>query len=136
MVSLDAVAIALDVVALGAVLVFTSLCLILSRGLFGSGLRRGFVLAAIAGFVQLIGTSTQFAVDLGFDASRLPATVFSGVQVLFLVLMALAVQSFFPVWFRSFRGENATPSQPREDAGFPQGPAPPGPPQELQAPKP
>jgi hypothetical protein len=133
---LDAIAIALDVVAIGAVLVFTSLCLILSRGLFGTGLRRGFVLAAVAGFVQLIGTSTQFAVDLGFDASRLPATVFSGVQVLFLVLMALAVQSFFPVWFRSFRGETVTPGQPREDAGFPQGPAPPGPTQELQAPKP
>ena len=132
--SLDAVAIALDVVALGAVLVFTSLCLILSRGLFGTGLRRGFVLAAVAGFVQLIGTSTQFAVDLGFDASRLPTTVFSGVQVLFLVLMALAVQSFFPVWFRSFRNENITPSQ-REDAGFQHGPATPGPAQDLQAPK-
>ena len=134
--SLDAVAIALDVVAIGAVLVFTSLCLILSRGLFGTGLRRGFVLAAVAGFVQLIGTSTQFAVDLGFDASRLPATVFSGVQVLFLVLMALAVQSFFPVWFRSFRNENITPNQPREDAGFQHGPAQPGPAQDLQAPKP
>lgn len=133
--SLDAVAIALDVVAIGAVLVFTSLCLILSRGLFGTGLRRGFVLAAVAGFVQLIGTSTQFAVDLGFDSSRLPATVFSGVQVLFLVLMALAVQSFFPVWFRSFRGENVTPNQRREDGGFTQGPAPPGSVQDVQAPK-
>ena len=134
--SLDPVAIALDVVAIGAVLVFTSLCLILSRGLFGSGLRRGFVLAAIAGFVQLIGTSTQFAVDLGFDASRIPANLLSAVDVLFLVLMALAVQSFFPVWFRSFRNENVTPSQPREDAGFHQGPPSPGPTQDVQAPKP
>ncbi len=134
--SLDTVAIALDVVAIGAVLVFTCLSLILSRGLSGTGLRRGFVLAAIAGFVQISGTSTQFAVDLGFTSSRLSPTIFSGVQVLFLVLMALAVQSFFPVWFRSFKNDNNPPSQSRQEAGFPQGSPPPSPNQDLQAPKP
>ena len=118
--SLDTVAIAFDVLALGAVLVFTCLCLILSRGLYGSGLRRGFVIAAIAGFVQVTGTAMQFVVDLGFLASRLPATVFSGVQVLFLILMAVAVQSFFPEWFKSFRKEPNPPSQSREEARFQQ----------------
>src|SRR5947209_19955876 len=67
--SLDTVAVALDVIAIGAVLVLTTLSLILSRGLTGTGLRRGFALTAVAGFVQLIGSATQFAVDLGFTSS-------------------------------------------------------------------
>jgi len=113
--SLDTVAVALDVIAIGAVLVLTTLSLILSRGLNGTGLRRGFALTAVAGFVQIIGSATQFAVDLGFTSSRLPPNIFSGIQVLFLVLLALAVQSFFPVWFKSFKGDSNAPNQPRED---------------------
>jgi hypothetical protein len=113
---LDTVAVALDVIAIGAVLVLTTLSLILSRGLNGTGLRRGFALTALAGIVQLIGSSTQFALDLGFSISRLPANIFAGIQVLFLVLLALAVQSFFPVWFKSFKsGANDPAGQPRED---------------------
>lgn len=133
---MDTVAIALDVVAIGAVLVFTCLCLILSRGLMGTGLRRGFVLAAIAGFVQISGNAIQFAVDLGFTSSRLPAATFSGIQVLFLVLMALAVQSFFPVWFKSFKNENNPQGQSREEAGFSPGSTAPSHSQDLPAPKP
>ena len=113
--SLDTIAVALDVIAIGAVLVLTTLSLILSRGLNGTGLRRGFALTAVAGFVQIIGSATQFAVDLGFTSSRLPPNIFSGIQVLFLVLLALAVQSFFPVWFKSFKGDTNPPNQPRED---------------------
>jgi hypothetical protein len=113
--SLDIVAVALDVIAIGAVLVLTTLSLILSRGLNGTGLRRGFALTAVAGFVQIIGSATQFAVDLGFTISRLPANIFSGIQVLFLVLLALAVQSFFPVWFKSFKGDSNPSNQSRED---------------------
>ncbi|TMI20582.1 hypothetical protein E6H31_08615 [Candidatus Bathyarchaeota archaeon] len=123
--SLDTVAVALDVIAIGAVLVLTTLSLILSRGLTGTGLRRGFALTAVAGFVQIIGSATQFAVDLGFTSSRLPTNIFSGIQVLFLVLLALAVQSFFPVWFKSFKGDSNTPSQPREDPHSSRGPVPP-----------
>jgi hypothetical protein len=120
--SLDTVAVALDVIAIGAVLVLTTLSLILSRGLNGTGLRRGFALTAVAGFVQIIGSATQFAVDLGFTSSRLPPNIFSGIQVLFLVLLALAVQSFFPVWFKSFKGDNNPPNQPREDPHSSHGP--------------
>jgi len=123
--SLDTVAVALDVIAIGAVLVLTTLSLILSRGLNGTGLRRGFALTAVAGFVQIIGSATQFAVDLGFTSSRLPTNIFSGIQVLFLVLLALAVQSFFPVWFKSFKGDSNSPSQPREDPHSSHGPVPP-----------
>ncbi len=122
--SLDTVAVALDVIAIGAVLVLTTLSLILSRGLNGTGLRRGFTLTAVAGFVQIVGSATQFAVDLGFTSSRLPTNIFSGIQVLFLVLLALAVQSFFPVWFKSFKGDSNPPSQPREDPHFSRGPTP------------
>ncbi|HWY28964.1 MAG TPA: hypothetical protein VNW25_06875, partial [Candidatus Sulfotelmatobacter sp.] len=75
--SLDTIAVALDVIAIGAVLVLTTLSLILSRGLNGTGLRRGFALTAVAGFVQIIGSATQFAVDLGFTSSRLPTNIFS-----------------------------------------------------------
>ena len=125
--SLDTVAVALDVIAIGAVLVLTTLSLILSRGLNGTGLRRGFALTAVAGFVQIIGSSTQFAVDLGFTSSRLPTNIFSGIQVLFLVLLALAVQSFFPVWFKSFKGDNNSSNQPREDPHSPRGSAQPTP---------
>ncbi len=46
-VSLDTIAVALDVIAIGAVLVLTTLSLILSRGLNGTGLRRGFALKRI-----------------------------------------------------------------------------------------
>src|SRR5256712_4350136 len=113
--SLDTIGVALDVIAIGAVLVLTTLSLILSRGLNGTGLKRGFALTAVAGFVQIIGSATQFAVDLGFTSSRLPPNIFSGIQVLFLVLLALAVQSFFPVWFKSFKGDSNAPNQPRED---------------------
>ncbi len=112
---MDIVAVALDVIAIGAVLVLTTLSLILSRGLNGTGLRRVFALTAVAGFVQIVGSSTQFAVDLGFTSSRLPANIFSGIQVLFLVLLALAVQSFFPVWFKSFKGDGTTGGQSRDD---------------------
>ncbi|OLD13017.1 MAG: hypothetical protein AUI93_01945 [Crenarchaeota archaeon 13_1_40CM_3_52_10] len=123
--SLDTVAVALDVIAIGAVLVLTTLSLILSRGLNGTGLRRGFALTAVAGFVQIIGSATQFAVDLGFTSSRLPTNIFSGIQVLFLVLLALAMQSFFPVWFKSFKSDNNPSSQPREDPHSSHGPVPP-----------
>ena len=124
-VSLDTIAVALDVIAIGAVLVLTTLSLILSRGLNGTGLRRGFALTAVAGFVQIIGSSTQFAVDLGFTSSRLPPNIFSGIQVLFLVLLALAVQSFFPVWFKSFKGDSNSPGESREDPHSSHGPGPP-----------
>jgi hypothetical protein len=129
---LDTVAVALDVIAIGAVLVLTTLSLILSRGLNGTGLKRGFALTAVAGFVQIIGSSTQFAVDLGFTSSRLPTNIFSGIQVLFLVLLALAVQSFFPVWFKSFKSDPNPPSQSREDSHFSRGPTPPSSGQDIQ----
>ncbi|HZY47736.1 MAG TPA: hypothetical protein VFE96_08080 [Candidatus Bathyarchaeia archaeon] len=112
---MDTLAVALDVIAIGAVLVLTTLSLILTRGLNGTGLRRGFALTAIAGIVQLVGSATEFAVDLGFTSSRLPANTFAGIQVLFLVLLALAMQSFFPVWFKSFKGDNSPAAQPHED---------------------
>src|SRR5437899_11849128 len=70
--SLDTVAVALDVIAIGAVLVLTTLSLILSRGLNGTGLRRGFAVTAVASFVQIMATATQFAVDPCLTGSRLP----------------------------------------------------------------
>src|SRR5438093_10491701 len=88
--SLDTVAVALDVIAIGAVLVLTTLSLILSRGLNGTGLRRGFALTAVAGFVHIIGSATQLAVDLGVTSARLPTNILSRLEVLLLVLLALA----------------------------------------------
>src|SRR2546421_12213300 len=85
--SLDTIAVALDVIAIGAVLVLTTLSLILSRGLNGTGLRRGFALTAVAGFVQIKGSATQFAGGLRFTKSRLPTNIFSRSQILFLVLL-------------------------------------------------
>src|SRR5436309_13878376 len=70
--SLDTVAVALDVIAIGAVPVLTTLSLILSRGLNGTGQRRDFALTAAAGTVQIIVSPNQFAEDLGFTSSRLP----------------------------------------------------------------
>src|SRR5207244_12309822 len=110
--SLDTVVFALDVLSIGAVLVLSTLSLILSRGLKCTGLRMGFALTAVAGFVQIIGSATQFAVDLGFTSSRLPPNIFSGIQVLFPVPLALASQTFFPAWFTSFPGDNKPTNPP------------------------
>lgn len=93
----------LDLVAVVAVLAFSSLCLTLSRGLQGSALRRGFTFAGVAGLVHVAANLLQVAGDFGLVASEVPPVVFSGIQAVFFVIMALAVRSFFPIWFRAFK---------------------------------
>jgi hypothetical protein len=99
----DALVLTLDLIAVVAVLAFASLCLTLSRGLQGSGLRRGFTFAGLAGLVHVAGNVSQVAGDFGLVASEVPPVVFSGIQAVFFVMMALAVRSFFPVWYRAFK---------------------------------
>ena len=110
--------ITLDLVAVVAVSAFASLCLTLSRGLQGSALRRGFTFAGLAGLVHVAGNILQVAGDFGLVASEVPPAVFSGIQAVFFVILALAVRSFFPVWYGAFKkggGQNF-------GAGAPQGP--------------
>ncbi len=93
----------LDLVAVVAVLAFTSLSVTLARNLKGTALRRGFTLAGLAGLVHLTANLLQVAGDFGLVASEVPPLVFSSIQVVFMVMMALAVQSFFPVWYKAFK---------------------------------
>jgi hypothetical protein len=99
----DALVVTLDLVAVVAVLAFAFLCLTLSRGLQGSSLRRGFTFAGLAGLFHVAGNVLQVAGDFGLVASEVPPVVFSGIQAVFFVMMALAVRSFFPVWYRAFK---------------------------------
>jgi hypothetical protein len=99
----DALVVTLDLIAVVAVLAFAFLCLTLSRGLQGSALRRGFTFAGLAGLVHVVGNLLQVAGDFGLVASEFPPVVFSGIQAVFFVMLALAVRSFFPVWYRAFK---------------------------------
>jgi hypothetical protein len=75
----------------------------------GSGLRRGFSFAGIAGLVHLIGNSLNVIGDFGLVGSALPPLAVSLIQALFAVLLALAVQSFFPAWYRAFKKSSNNP---------------------------
>ncbi len=108
----DPVQIALDSVALIAVTMFTVLSATLARSLSGSGLKRGFFLASIAGIVHLTANSFTLMGDLGLVDSNAPILAFSLVQALFMVLLALAVRSFFPVWYKGFKNRSDTPPPP------------------------
>jgi hypothetical protein len=99
----DALVVTLDLIAVVAVLSFASLCLTLSRGLQGSALKRGFMFAGLAGLVHVVANMLQIAGDFGLVASEVPPVVFSGIQAVFFVILALAVRSFFPVWYRAFK---------------------------------
>jgi NADH:ubiquinone oxidoreductase subunit H len=103
----DALVVTLDLVAVVAVLAFAALCLTLSRSLQGSALRRGFTFAGLAGLVHFIANILQVVGDFGLVASEVPPVVFSGIQAVFFVMMALAVRSFFPVWFRAFKKDGS-----------------------------
>ena len=67
--------IALDLVAVVAVLAFASLCLTLSPGLQGSALRRGFTFAGLAGLVHVVANILQVVGDFGLVASDVPRCV-------------------------------------------------------------
>ena len=109
----DSLQITLDLVALGAVIVFTGLSFRLASSLKGSTLRRGFFLASLAGLVHTSGNLLTVAGDFGIVASDLPTLVFSLIQASFMILLALAVQSFFPAWYRAFKkGPSNPPSFP------------------------
>ncbi len=99
----DMLVVSLDLIAVFAVLAFATLCLALSRGLHGSALRRGFTFAGIAGAIHVVGNLLQVAGDFGFVASEVPPVVFSAIQAVFFVMMALAVRSFFPAWYKNFK---------------------------------
>jgi hypothetical protein len=103
---------AFDLVALGAFMIFTALTFTLARSMKGSGIRRGFSFAGIAGLVHIIGNFLTLAGDFGLVGSALPLLAFSLIQALFAVLLALAVQSFFPSWYRAFKKSAANPPLP------------------------
>lgn len=105
----DPVQIVFDLVALGAFVVFTWLCLALARSMKGSGLKRGFSFASVAGLVHIAGNSLTVAGDFGLVGSDLPLLSFSLIQALFAVLLALAVQSFFPAWYKAFKQSSGNP---------------------------
>jgi len=102
----DAVQLSFDLIALTAFIAFTGLCVTLARSLKGSGLRRGFTFASIAGLVHLIGNFLTLLGDLALVGSAIPLLAFSLIQAAFAVLLALAVQSFFPAWYKSFRKDS------------------------------
>ena len=52
---IDFIIVSFDALAIIAVSAFTSLSLMLANGLRGSGLRRGFTLASLAGMVHIAG---------------------------------------------------------------------------------
>jgi hypothetical protein len=108
----DPVQIAFDLVALGAFMIFTGLSFTLARSLKGSGLKRGFSFAGLAGLVHLAGNFLTVLGDLGAIAAALPLLAFSLIQALFAVLLALAVQSFFPSWYRAFKKSPGNPPLP------------------------
>lgn len=105
----DSLQITLDLVALGAVIAFTGLSLRLAGSLKGSALKRGFFLASLAGLVHTVGNVLTVAGDFGFVASGLPTLVFSLIQASFMILLTLAVQSFFPAWYRAFKKSPGNP---------------------------
>jgi hypothetical protein len=108
----DFVQITFDLVALGAFMIFTMLSFTLARSLKGSALRRGFSFAGLAGLVHLTGNFLTIVGDFGVVGSALPLLAFSLIQALFAVLLALAVQSFFPSWYRAFKKSPGTPPLP------------------------
>ncbi len=99
----DTVQISLDLIALLAVTIFAGLSLTLARALKGSGLKRGFLLASIAGFVHLVANTVTVAGDLGLVGSDAPLLLFSMIQAVFMILLVLAVRSFFPTWYKAFK---------------------------------
>src|SRR5215472_10780925 len=105
----DSVQLTLDVVAFGAVVAFSSLCVVLAAGLKDSALRRGFVLAASAGFIHSAGNTLNILGDLAILGSNVPSLTFSIIQAVFMILLAAAVRSFFPSWYRAFKKTAKTP---------------------------
>ncbi len=93
-------------------MIFTGLSFTLTRSLKGSALRRGFSFAALAGLVHLAGNALTVLGDFGAITSALPLLAFSLIQALFAVLLALAVQSFFPSWYRAFKKSPGKPPLP------------------------
>src|SRR5215472_3593796 len=105
----DSVQLTLDIVAFGAVVAFSSLCIMLARGLKDSALKRGFVLAASAGFIHSVGNTLNILGDLAILGSNVPSLTFSIIQAVFMILLAATVRSFFPTWYRAFRKASQTP---------------------------
>jgi len=99
----DPVQIALDVLALVAFIVFAALSMTLAKSMKGSALRRGFSLASLAGVVHIVGNLLNVMGDFGLVSSSIPLVAFSVIQALFAILLALAVQSFFPSWYKAFK---------------------------------
>jgi len=93
-------------------MIFTVLTFTLAKSMKGSGLKRGFSFAGIAGLVHLIGNSLTVMGDFGVVGSALPLLAFSLIQALFAILLALAVQSFFPSWYRAFKKSANNPPLP------------------------
>jgi hypothetical protein len=105
----DPVQIAFDIVALIAFVVFTALSLTLAGSMKGSALKRGFLFASMAGLVHISGNILTVVGDFGLVGSALPLLAFSLIQAMFAVLLALAVQSFFPSWYRAFKKSPGNP---------------------------
>ena len=109
----DLVQITFDLIAMIAFVVFTALSLTLVGSMKGSALKRGFWFASIAGIVHVVGNLLTVIGDFGLVASNIPMIAFSTIQALFAVLLALAVQSFFPSWYKAFKkstGNSPLPS--------------------------
>jgi hypothetical protein len=93
-------------------MIFTVLTFTLAKSMKGSALKRGFSFAGIAGLVHIVGNFLTVAGDFGLVGSALPLLAFSLIQALFAVLLALAVQSFFPSWYRAFKKSAGNPPLP------------------------
>ena len=99
----DPVQMTFDLVALGAFAAFTLFSFRLAVSMKGSGLKKGFTFAGTAGLVHIVANSLTVAGDFGLVETSLPLLAFSVIQALFAVLLALAVQSFFPAWYKAFK---------------------------------
>ena len=106
----DLVQVTFDVIAMIAFVVFTALSLTLVGSMKGSALRRGFRFGSIAEIVHVVGDLLRVMGDFGVVASAIPTIAFSVIQALFAVLLALAVQSFFPSWYKAFKKSAGNPS--------------------------
>jgi len=108
----DPVQIALDVLALVAFIVFAGLSMKLAKSMKGSALRRGFSFASTAGVVHIVGNLLNVMGDFGIVSASIPLIAFSVIQALFAILLALAVQSFFPSWYKAFKKSSGNPPLP------------------------
>jgi hypothetical protein len=108
----DPVQVGFDIVALIAFIVFTTLSVTLAWSMKGSALKRGFSFASVAGLTHIIGNLLTVLGDFGLIGSALPLLAFSIIQALFAVLLALAVQSFFPSWYKAFKKSTSNPPMP------------------------